>query len=59
MSRLSLAKIDKRWPIIAKRLRAYGEPKDAILEMLFMYAAVRGELDKVKEGKMEWKDRVK
>lgn len=58
MSRLSITKIDKRWPIVAKRLRAYGEPKEAILEMLFMFAFVRGEVDKLKEGKQEWKDRV-
>lgn len=48
--RLTLARFDKRYPEVSRRLRACAEPRDLVLELLFMTAFLRGEIDRLQRG---------
>jgi hypothetical protein len=57
--RLSLAKADQRMGKLRRQLRNNAEPRDQVLEVLYITAFYRGVIDNLMTGKEPgWKERV-
>lgn len=59
MSKLTLAKADKRMGQLRRTLRNNAEPRDQVLELLYISAYYRGVIDTLMSGKEpNWAERI-